>query len=264
MATENYTLQHSVVVNLPFYVIDPGSGLHIIRPNIFIGFQFTPTLEGFIPATEVWSSWNLLCTIEASFSPVEFEVWAATRWPEQTVWAGTHKPNPAEKQHQQLVAEVSSDVGFTGGGAVWAPGASWPSGAEWPSDSGGGSAALSIPLNPGVMNSLRSETWAGHVFLCLYASGATPANQAIEFSAASATAVTEAVPLPTGWMHPPGPTWAVGRADLCPRCSMPIHRGQLVRDGYTRSEVCPSCWDPPDPFEKAPHPSRPANVGEIV
>ena len=264
MATENYTLQHSVVANFPSFVIDPGSGLAITRPNISVGFQFTPTLEGFTPATEAWRTWNLLCTVEATFAPVEFEVWVATRWPAQTVWDSTHKPNPAEKQAQQLVAEVSSEVGSTGTGAEWAPGATWPSGATWPTGTGGGTAALSIPLNPGVMNSLRSELWAGHVFLTLYGTGRTPLARPIEFSLISATTTTEAVPLPTGWMHPPGPTWGVGRADLCPRCSMPIHRGQLVRDGYTRSEVCPSCWDPPDPFEEAPHPSRPANVGDIV
>ena len=36
------------------------------------------------------------------------------------------------------------------------------------------------------------------------------------------------------------------RADFCPRCGSPMFRERLVKDGYTKSMVCPSCWDPPE------------------
>jgi len=32
-------------------------------------------------------------------------------------------------------------------------------------------------------------------------------------------------------------------ADFCPRCSRPIFREQLIRDGYTKGLVCSDCWD---------------------
>jgi len=60
--------------------------------------------------------------------------------------------------------------------------------------------------------------------------------------ATTATLVGDETPFLTG-IHS-GKT-RQSRADWCPRCGTPMFREHFIKDGYTKTLVCPSCYDPP-------------------
>jgi hypothetical protein len=62
----------------------------------------------------------------------------------------------------------------------------------------------------------------------------------MSFDQTACTLVGDEVPFLSGL---PSGKPKLSRADWCPRCGVPLFREQLVEDGYTKTLVCPDCYD---------------------
>lgn len=115
-----------------------------------------------------------------------------------------------------------------------------------------------IPLDGALMaRRYRDTRWRGKFALALeYTGVGIPTVSLVERGTTLPTLTVEPYPAFTGFE---GHVEAQSRADRCPRCGIPSLRETWAVDGYSKTFVCPDCWDPADPLwnRRTPRPVRP-------
>lgn len=92
-----------------------------------------------------------------------------------------------------------------------------------------------------VLSRLRRGDWAGRYAISI--THDLTGGDSLVFDTSAVTLSVDAEGALTGL---DGPMWKSSRPDFCPRCGQVSLRETWVRDGVTKTLVCPDCYDPPD------------------